>query len=156
MFSRINILQDLLPTDYLPREQFVRWCMKEEQVDEHFLKYFTSPTNPVSHAPERSTHITSPTSNKANPMQCIGSTTSIGSALMCGLVLSATVLLGHIWCLLLSVDIYETFLMVVLPEMLKDVPLAIRRRMWIQYDGAPSHFHQNDRQFLNNVFKIGG
>ena len=56
----------------------------------------------------------------------------------------------------LSVEIYETFLRVVLPGMFKDVPLGIGSRMWFQHDGARAHFHQNDRQFLNNAFKIGG
>ena len=36
-------------------------------------------------------------------------------------------------------DLYEVFLKQVLPELLDDVPLCIRRQMWFQQDGAPAH-----------------
>ena len=35
-------------------------------------------------------------------------------------------------------EIYETFQRELLSEMLKDVPLVIRRRMWFQHDAAPA------------------
>ena len=34
---------------------------------------------------------------------------------------------------------YLRFLQRVLPELLQDVPLAVRKRMWIQHDGTASH-----------------
>lgn len=47
---------------------------------------------------------------------------------------------------------YRTFLCDVLPELLENVPLAVRQRLWFQHDGAPPHFALNVRQYLNNVF----
>ena len=48
-------------------------------------------------------------------------------------------------------EIYETVRREVLPEMVQDVPLGIRLRMWFQRDGAPTHkfLHRNARQCPN-------
>ena len=54
----------------------------------------------------------------------------------------------------LGEEIYQMFLREVLPELLEDVPLGIRRRMWFQHDGAPPHFYRNARKFVNNDFPI--
>ncbi|GBM94541.1 hypothetical protein AVEN_193025-1 [Araneus ventricosus] len=40
----------------------------------------------------------------------------------------------------------------VLPELLQDVPIAIRNRMWFQHDGAPSRFSIAMRIDLNATF----
>ena len=40
----------------------------------------------------------------------------------------------------LTGNMYSAFLEWTLPELLEDVPLDIRRRMWYQHDGAPAHF----------------
>ena len=44
--------------------------------------------------------------------------------------------------------VYEAFLEEVLPDLSDDVPLAIRRRLWLQPDGTPAHNHENVRHFL--------
>ena len=49
----------------------------------------------------------------------------------------------------------ETYLVILqntLPPLLKNVPLAIRQRVWLQYNGAPAHFCINVCQHLNNIF----
>lgn len=38
------------------------------------------------------------------------------------------------------------------PVLLENIPLRLRRTMWLQMDGAPPHFHRGVRQFLNNNF----
>jgi hypothetical protein len=38
-----------------------------------------------------------------------------------------------------------------LPELLEDVPLHVRRRMWFMHDGAPAHFSMYAREYLNAV-----
>ncbi|GFW07589.1 DUF4817 domain-containing protein [Trichonephila clavipes] len=40
----------------------------------------------------------------------------------------------------------------VLPELLTDVPAPIRRRMWFQQDGAPSHYARHVREHLDRTF----
>ena len=52
----------------------------------------------------------------------------------------------------LSWPMYRLFLEVHLPTLLEDVPLHIRRRMWFQLDGGPSHFAYPVRVVINNTF----
>lgn len=57
--------------------------------------------------------------------------------------------------------IYWTFLDEVLPELLETVPLANRRGMWFQQDGAPAHFaiavrHLLDDRYPNRWIGRGG
>jgi len=40
----------------------------------------------------------------------------------------------------------------ILPELLENVDLATRRRMWIQLDGAPPHYAHIVRNYLNNHY----
>lgn len=52
----------------------------------------------------------------------------------------------------LTIEIYLDFLSNILPELLEDVPLNIRRIMWIQHDGAPAHFSRQVLRFLNRNY----
>jgi hypothetical protein len=38
-----------------------------------------------------------------------------------------------------------------LPELLEDVPLHVRRRMWFMHDGAQAYFSMYAREYLNAV-----
>ena len=60
--------------------------------------------------------------------------------------------LTYIMPSLLNGKNYGVFLEEVLPELLENVPLAVRRRMWFQQDGAPAHFHNGVRNYLNVQF----
>ena len=46
------------------------------------------------------------------------------------------------------------FIRDILPQMLENVPLQARERLWFQHDGAPAHFALDVREYLNNVFPI--
>ena len=51
------------------------------------------------------------------------------------------------------------FIRDILPEMLENVSLQVRQRLWFQHDGAPALFALDVREYLNNVFPnrcIGG
>lgn len=47
---------------------------------------------------------------------------------------------------------YLQFLEDTLPELLEDVPIALRQRMWFQHDGAPPHFARVVRNHLDEAF----
>ena len=47
---------------------------------------------------------------------------------------------------------YLQMLQNVLPELLEEVPLDLRRTMWYLHDGAPPHFTINVREHLNQQF----
>ncbi|GFX12681.1 hypothetical protein TNCV_3158021 [Trichonephila clavipes] len=42
----------------------------------------------------------------------------------------------------------------VLPELLKDIPITIRNRMWFQYDVAPAHFNTDVCIYLDVTFWV--
>lgn len=48
---------------------------------------------------------------------------------------------------------YLDFLQNTLPLVMEDVPLAIRRELWFQHDGAPAHFSRAVREHLNNTYR---
>ena len=52
----------------------------------------------------------------------------------------------------LTGNVYNIFLEEVLPGLLENVPLGIRRRLWFQHDGAPAHYDLNVRRFLDQQF----
>lgn len=53
----------------------------------------------------------------------------------------------------LSGPIYLTFLRETLPELLEELPVETRVRMWLQHDGAPAHFSNIVRGFLNANYR---
>lgn len=50
----------------------------------------------------------------------------------------------------LTGELYRRFLQVEMPQLLEDVPMEVRREMWVQQDGAPPHF--GGTAFLNRQF----
>ncbi|GFV53230.1 DUF4817 domain-containing protein [Trichonephila clavipes] len=56
----------------------------------------------------------------------------------------------------LDSDKYLVFLHEVLPQLLTDVPSPIRRRLWFQQDGAPSHYGRCLRDYLDQAFPKRG
>lgn len=53
----------------------------------------------------------------------------------------------------LNADKYLDFLQTDLEDLLEDVPLGPRRRMWLQHDGAPAHSSATVRQWLDDNFR---
>jgi hypothetical protein len=51
---------------------------------------------------------------------------------------------------------YRDFLSHDLPELLEDVPLAARVRVWYMHDGAPGYFCLAVRGVLSNMYHIDG
>jgi len=52
----------------------------------------------------------------------------------------------------LTGNTYEAFLRNELPGLLEDIPLMIRSQMYFQHDGAPLHYTQHVRDYLNESF----
>lgn len=47
---------------------------------------------------------------------------------------------------------FLSFLRNMLPDLLDDLPLVIRRNIWFQMDGAPPHFARTVTDYINEVF----
>ena len=58
----------------------------------------------------------------------------------------------YIFLQCLTGDIYANFLQDELPALLENVSLQTRQQMYYQHDGAPPHFIQVIRQYLNHKF----
>lgn len=52
----------------------------------------------------------------------------------------------------LTAEVYRNFLDDRLPELLEDIPLAMRKVMWFMHDGAPAHFSRVARESLNATY----
>lgn len=52
----------------------------------------------------------------------------------------------------LNGNMFNMFLRNNLPELLEDIPLDAREKMWLQLDGAPAHFQISVRNYLNRHF----
>lgn len=52
----------------------------------------------------------------------------------------------------LTGEVYLRFLQGALNDLLEDVPLLLRRRMWFMQDGAPAHFTREVREHLSQRF----
>jgi hypothetical protein len=65
---------------------------------------------------------------------------------------------GHpyLLSLLLTDDIYLTFLHGTLPELLEVVPLKVPREMWFQHNGAPAHCTNVVREYLDETLVTEG
>jgi hypothetical protein len=50
--------------------------------------------------------------------------------------------------------IYPIFLENSLPELMDDVPLAVRLRSWFMHDGTPAHFSLVAREHLDETYRI--
>ncbi|CAK9820332.1 hypothetical protein ANTPLA_LOCUS10558 [Anthophora plagiata] len=48
---------------------------------------------------------------------------------------------------------YQHFLEHVLPNLLEEIPLEIRKNMYFQHDGAPAHYAANVRAYLDETFR---
>ncbi len=73
----------------------------------------------------------------------------------------------HVWCGILGNSLiglhffhgtlnaqrYLHFLQEILPELLQEVPLALRRNMYFMHDGAPPHFCAQVRGILDTIYK---
>jgi hypothetical protein len=52
----------------------------------------------------------------------------------------------------LSAQRYRDLLETVLPRLLEDVPVAVRRRLCFQHDGAPEQYTKDVREWLNATY----
>ena len=56
----------------------------------------------------------------------------------------------------MAIEKHWIFLEQVLPGLLDEVPMKIKRNMWFQHDGAPVHIGQSVRRYLNRSFRHRG
>ena len=149
-YQRVHALLD---ADHQPRLQFAQWLLQQEEANENFASriLFTDEAffnrdgvfniHNSHHWTTENPHVMHPHGYQhrfsVNVWAGIVGNTLVGPYLM------PSPFTGHS---------YMMFLQNVLFQLLEDVPLAIRRGMWYQHDGAPAHYYAGARHFLDAQF----
>ena len=146
-------VQDLLPQDHIPRVNFARWALNKVERDEHFFNrvLFTDEAT-FTRAGVFNTH-NMHAWHDANPQNVHRFRYQHRFTVNVWVGICGDHLIGpYLMPSPLNGARYVTFLRDVLPELLEEMPLGIRRRMWFQHDGAPAHYHRDARQHLDASF----
>lgn len=149
----ITLTQALSPADHLARIQFCQWALQMIQQDPHFFQYVMfSDEATFTHDGNLNRH-NSHYWCDANPhwYRAIDHQHKWSIMVYCGIVNGYLVgpyffdtnVNSHTFLELLS----EHF-----PTLLENVDLETRQRMWIQLDGAPPHYANIVRNFLNTHY----
>jgi hypothetical protein len=149
----VQKVQAIGPADYQPRMTFCQWFVGRNLVQPDFSRNvmftdeacFTRDGFFNSH----NSHIWEVENPHANTLRKNQHQFSIN--IWAGIV-GENVIGPYLLPPRLNGHLYLEFLQHVLPELLQDVPLDIRRDMWLQHDGAPAHFSLRVREYLNDQF----
>ena len=137
-FQRV---QELLPRDYLPRQQFSQWLLTKREANVNFLQkilfsdeaYFTREGVFNIH----NSHLW----NDANPHAIrVHSYQHRFSVNVWAGILNNNIIGPYLMPSPLNGRQYNNFLQHTLPELLEDITLDVRQGMWFQQDGAPPHY----------------
>lgn len=150
----MSLLQDLHGNDHANRVTFCNWARQKYQEDPLFFNSVMfsdeSTFTNTGHVNRHNMHYwaeTNPHWMRAVPHQHPWSLN-----VWCGIV--GDHLVGpHFFEGHLNGPMYAEFIVNNLPQLLENVPLHIRRNMWMQHDGAPPHYAVCSRLEMNNVFQ---
>lgn len=150
----IQRVQALLPQDYPPRVMFCQWMLQKIAQNPQFIAdvLFTDEAS-FSRDPIMNFHNNHIWSEE-NPHAVTEARFQQQFSLNVWVGIFRDSLIGpHFLPKRLDGNAYLNFLQnVLLPDLLEDVPLVLRERMWFMHDGAPPHFCVAVRQFLNERF----
>lgn len=146
-------VQSLLPEDFVPRVNCVRWFLEQDIVDPNFLSkvLFTDEATFTRDGifNSRNSHVWA----LDNPHEiAICHHQHRFSVNVWSGILNNHVIGPYILPIRLTSPSYLVFLRDILPELLEDIPLANLENVWFQHDGAPAHFGQVVKDHLNIVY----
>lgn len=149
----VQKVQALLPTDRPKRIQFCQWILEKYYEDPQFLSHviFTDEAGFTREGifNSHNTHIWS----DENPHVTREFHYQQQFSINVWAGIAGNQLLGpHELPRRLNGDTYLEFLNTTFQDFLEDVPLNVRRNMWLQHDGAPPHSSRRVTQWLNNTF----
>lgn len=146
-------VQELLPRDYDSRLEFCLHFINQHEADENFLRcilwtdecFFTKNGVFNSHNMHQWSNVNPHATWRGHSQQ------RFGVNIWAGICINQ--LIGpHILPYRLNGEHYIQFLDNNLEDLLEDLPLAIRRDLWFQQDGAPAHYDINVRNWLDANF----
>lgn len=150
----IQKVQELIPDDFLPRQNFSEWLLRQVRRDPHFLSKILF-TDEASFSRDgifntHNFHVW----QEANPHAISQKRHQHRFSLniWCGII--GNHLIGpHVFQGILNAEMYLHFLNQDLQDMLDDIPLHVINGMWFMQDGAPAHFAIVVRQYLDRQFQ---
>lgn len=149
----IQLHQTLSNADFDRRLDFCMWVMDKLGQDEHFLDFVMFSDESTFHNNGLVNRHNFHYYSDENPhlLRTLDHQHR-WSVNVWGGILGSKVIGPHFFDGTLNGEKFRRFLRDDLPELLEDVDLDIRRRMWMQLDGAPAHYHGNVRDGLNRRF----
>lgn len=151
----IQLLQELEGNDFERRIQFCEWVLNKVEEQPHFFDY-------VLFADEATFH-SNGNVNKHNMHYYATENPHFRRAVdnqhrwslnVWGGIVGRHVIGPYFFDNRVNGDTYLNFLINVLPQLLENVPLATRQRLWLLQDGAPPHYCVGVRNYLNNEFGV--
>lgn len=148
-------VQGLNPEDYQPRSNFCEWYLQRCQQEEVFpFTILFSDEATFGRDGIFNTKNNVEWSDE-NPHSTYGSGHQVQFSVNVWLGVVGDELIGpYLLPARLNSENYLIFLQEVLPGLLENVPLPIRREMIFQQDGAPAHFGRFVRAHLNETFPL--
>lgn len=149
---RIQRVQALNVDDYAPRVQFATWFLQQDAEQELASKVLFTDEAAFTREGMFNVHNQHVWAN-VNPHATrqrghqVRFTVNVWAGIIDNYLIGPYVLPDR-----LDGRIYGIFLREVLPELLENIPLATRRGMWFQHDGAPPHFAIAVRQLLDDRY----
>lgn len=149
----VSLKQALTEQDHEQRRLFCQWAIQQVRDDENFFKYvmFSDESTFCSDGllNRHNSHYWSP----VNPhwMQQIDHQHRWSVNVWCGIVNGYLIGPYFFEGTVNSIN-YLNLLREVLPRLLENVDLETRMRMWFQQDGAPPHFANVVRNYLNETY----
>lgn len=142
-------VQDLRPEDFLPRVQFCRWILNNENVLPNILWSDEATFTRNGAFNMHNTHFWA----AENPRVVQRTNFQHRFSINLWAAIIGDQLIGPIEIPnRLNANEYLNFLQNNLGELLEDVPINARLNMYYQHDGAPAHFGRNVRDWLDENF----
>lgn len=149
----IQLLQELEANDFNSRREFCEWSINKVQEQRDFFEYVLFSDEATFHRngnvnkhnlhyyATENPHFTRSVDNQHR-----------WSLNVWGGIVGSYVIGPHFFEGRVNGDIYLDFLRNGLSDLLENVPLATRHRLWLQHDGAPPHYSAQVRHHLSRAF----
>lgn len=146
-------VQGLFPNDYYNRITYCEWLLEKQEADEDFVRYILW-TDEATFTRDGIFNIhNSHQWGNQNPYAKIERNHQVRFSLNVWAGIFGDAVIGPLMLPnRINANDFLLFLTTDLPELLEDVPLAARARMWLQCDGAPPHYGIQVRRWLDQQF----
>lgn len=148
----VQLHQELHEDDYNKRVEFCRWAQEQIQNNAYFFEYVLFGDEATFHKNGNVNRHNFHYYSTSNPHHILTNSQTRWSLNVWAGILGNYVIGPYFFEDHLNGEMYLHFLDSELPELLEEVPLNIRQKMWILHDGAPVHYNFLVNEHLNDSF----